>query len=228
MTIAGLQKMTLLDFPGKVACTVFLAGCNLRCPFCHNRELVLPEERGSLAPLTREELLDFLRRRQGMLDGVCVTGGEPLLSNEVFGLLREIKALGYAVKLDTNGGFPGRLRRAVVWASAGLIGMYDGYYGPGTGTFMILAFTLVLGMDLLTASGCAKAANLASNVASAVVWIAGGKVYWQLAVPAVVCCVAGNWCGARYAIRGGSTKVRRMIFVVLGLLFLKMGWELLT
>ena len=108
------------------------------------------------------------------------------------------------------------------------MGAYDGLIGPGTGTFMILAFTLVLGMDLLTASGCAKAANLASNVASAVVWIAGGKVYWQLAVPAVVCCVAGNWCGARYAIRGGSTKVRRMIFVVLGLLFLKMGWELLT
>lgn len=107
-------------------------------------------------------------------------------------------------------------------------GAYDGLIGPGTGTFMILAFTLVLRMDLLTASGCAKAANLASNVASAVVWIAGGKVYWQLAGPAVVCCVLGNWCGARYAIRGGSTKVRRMIFVVLGLLFVKMGWELLV
>ena len=92
---------------------------------------------------------------------------------------------------------------------------------------MILAFTLVLRMDLLTASGCAKAANLASNVASAVVWIAGGKVLWPLAVPATVCCVLGNWSGARYAIRGGSTKVRRMIFVVLGLLFLKMIWELL-
>ena len=123
MTIAGLQRMTLLDFPGKVACTVFLAGCNLRCPFCHNRELVLPEERGSLAPLTREELLDFLRRRQGMLDGVCVTGGEPLLSNEVFGLLREIKALGYAVKLDTNGGFPARLRRAVEEGLADFVAM---------------------------------------------------------------------------------------------------------
>lgn len=120
-------------------------------------------------------------------------------------------------------------QHAALSALIGLcMGAYDGLIGPGTGTFMILAFTLVLGMDLLTASGCAKAANLASNVASAVVWIAGGKVYWQLAVPAVVCCVAGNWCGARYAIRGGSTKVRRMIFVVLGLLFLKMGWELLT
>lgn len=107
-------------------------------------------------------------------------------------------------------------------------GTYDGLIGPGTGTFMILAFTLVLRLDLLTASGCAKTANLASNIASALVWIAGGKVYWQLAVPAVICCVAGNWCGARYAIRGGSGKVRQMIFVVLGLLFLKMTWELLT
>ena len=90
--------------------------------------------------------------------------------------------------------------------------------------------SLLLTLCFLTvlASGCAKTANLASNAASALVWIAGGKVYWQLAVPAVICCVAGNWCGARYAIRGGSAKVRRMIFVVLGLLFLKLGWELLT
>ena len=120
-------------------------------------------------------------------------------------------------------------QKAVLSLVIGLCtGTYDGLIGPGTGTFMILAFTLVLRVDLLTASGCAKTANLASNAASAVVWIAGGKVFWQLAAPAVICCVAGNWCGARYAIRGGSDKVRRMIFVVLGLLFLKMGWELLT
>lgn len=120
-------------------------------------------------------------------------------------------------------------RKAVLSLAIGLcMGAYDGLIGPGTGTFMILAFTLVLRMDLLTASGCAKTANLASNAASALVWIAGGKVYWQLAGPAVVCCVLGNWCGARYAIRGGSAKVRRMIFVVLGLLFLKLGWELLV
>lgn len=120
-------------------------------------------------------------------------------------------------------------QKAALSAVIGLCtGTYDGLIGPGTGTFMILAFALVLRMDLLTASGCAKTANLASNAASALVWIAGGKVFWRLAAPAVVCCVLGNWCGARYAIRGGSTKVRRMIFVVLGLLFLKMGWELLT
>ena len=107
-----------------------------------------------------------------------------------------------------------------------VLGCYDGLIGPGTGTFMIMAFTAVLGMNLLTASGCAKVANLASNVASAVVWMWEGKVLWALALPAAACSVLGNICGARYAIRGGSKKVRGMIFVVLGLLFIKLGWEL--
>ena len=109
-----------------------------------------------------------------------------------------------------------------------LIGIYDGLLGPGTGTFMIMGFTLVLGTDLLTASGCAKIANLASNVASAVVWITAGKVLWRLVGPAVVFVVLGNLAGSRYAIRGGSKRVRGMIFVVLGLLFVKMIWEVLT
>lgn len=108
------------------------------------------------------------------------------------------------------------------------MGLYDGMIGPGTGTFMMMAFTLVLGMDLLTASGCAKVSNLASNVASAVVWIASGNVLWPLVLPAATCCVLGNWCGARYAIRGGSEKVRGMAFVVLGLLFAKLIWEMVV
>ena len=107
------------------------------------------------------------------------------------------------------------------------IGCYDGMVGPGTGTFMIMAFTAVIGMDLLTSSGCAKVVNLSSNIASAAVWIAGGKVIWSIVLPAVIFVVAGNQCGARYAIRGGSDKVRGMIFVVLGMLFVKMIWELL-
>lgn len=106
------------------------------------------------------------------------------------------------------------------------IGLYDGVIGPGTGTFLTMAFTLILGMDLLTATGCAKVCNLASNVASAVVWILNGQVLWSLVAPAAACCVAGNWCGARYAMRGGSDKVRGMIFLVLGLLFAKLGWDL--
>ncbi len=105
MEIMGLQKMTLLDYPGLVACTVFLGGCNLRCPFCHNASLVLPQRKG--APLmTQEELVEFLKSRTGKLDGVCVTGGEPTLYRDLPELLRQIRQLGFRVKLDTNGTRP--------------------------------------------------------------------------------------------------------------------------
>lgn len=108
MDIQGLQKMTLLDWPGKVACTVFLGGCDFRCPFCHNSELLS----GPMPVLMDQEgLLEFLRKRQGLLDGVCVTGGEPLLRPGLPGLLGGIKNLGFPVKLDTNGNHPDRLVR---------------------------------------------------------------------------------------------------------------------
>ena len=108
MRISGLQKMTLLDFPGLVACTVFTGGCNFRCPFCHNASLVLPE---AMQPtdLATDEVLSFLKKRQGLLDGVAITGGEPLLHADMADFLREVKALGYRVKLDSNGTFPDRL-----------------------------------------------------------------------------------------------------------------------
>ncbi len=107
MLVSGLQKLTLLDYPGKVACTVFTGGCNFRCPFCHNASLVLPEE---LSHDSRAgEVLTFLRKRVGVLDGVAVTGGEPLLHPDIGDFLREIKAMGYLIKLDTNGSFPDRL-----------------------------------------------------------------------------------------------------------------------
>ena len=108
--ISGLQKMTLLDFPGKVACTVFLQGCNYRCPFCHNSDL-LPGKGEEL--MTPEELLAFLRKRRGLLDGVCVSGGEPTLCPGLEDLLTSIKALGFAVKLDTNGSRPQILKDLV-------------------------------------------------------------------------------------------------------------------
>ncbi len=108
--IAGLQKMTLLDFPGRVACTVFLQGCNFRCPFCHNSDL-LPHEGEEL--MTQEAFLAFLRGRVGLLDGVCITGGEPTLQPGLVDLIREMKSLGYAVKLDTNGSRPTVLRALV-------------------------------------------------------------------------------------------------------------------
>lgn len=111
MYIGGLQKLTLLDYPGHIACTVFTAGCNFRCPFCHNSSLVLPDEFGP--PVETDELLGFLRKRRGILDGVAITGGEPLLHADLPELLREIKALGFLVKLDTNGTFPDRLEAVI-------------------------------------------------------------------------------------------------------------------
>ena len=120
MKISGLQKLTLLDFPGKVACTVFLNGCNFRCPYCHNSELL---EGNVDAVMTAEELLSFLRKRQGILEGVCVTGGEPTLHPQLFDLLREIKALGYAVKLDTNGYRPESLRAVIEQGLADYVAM---------------------------------------------------------------------------------------------------------
>lgn len=110
MTVEGLQKLTLLDFPGHTACTVFLGGCNFRCPFCHNFELAA---RPAAPLMDEEELLAFLQKRQGLLDGVAITGGEPLMRRELPELLRKIKALGYLVKLDTNGSFPKRLKEVV-------------------------------------------------------------------------------------------------------------------
>ena len=110
MTIEGLQKLTLLDFPGKTACTVVLGGCNFRCPFGHNFDLAA---RPSAPLMGEEELLDFLRQRKGLLDGVAITGGEPLLRPDLPELMRKIKALGYPIKLDTNGSFPDRLRKLV-------------------------------------------------------------------------------------------------------------------
>lgn len=106
----GLQKLTLLDFPGKVACTVFSAGCNFRCPFCHNASLVNVE--GQL-PYSAEDIAVFLKKRTGVLDGVCFTGGEPLLSDAVIGLARIARDLGYKVKIDTNGSFPGQLQKVL-------------------------------------------------------------------------------------------------------------------
>lgn len=116
MLISGLQKLTLLDYPGYTACTVFTGGCNFRCPFCHNAPLVLPER----LPLSSssDEVLSFLKKRIGILDGVAVTGGEPLLHNDLDDFLKSVRDLGFRIKLDTNGSFPEHLRRI---AEAGLV-----------------------------------------------------------------------------------------------------------
>lgn len=107
MRISGFQKMTLLDFPGRVACTVFTAGCNMRCPFCHNAALVTHIDNS--VSFGEDEILDYLKKRKGLLDGVCITGGEPLLQAGIEDFIAKVKAIGYAVKLDTNGTFPEKL-----------------------------------------------------------------------------------------------------------------------
>jgi len=110
MKIHGLQKMTLLDFPGRVACTVFFGGCDMRCPYCHNAELL---DGTAPAVMDDEELLAFLKKRQGLLDGVCFTGGEPLLQKDLPEFAAKVRNLGYPVKLDTNGNHPDRLEKMI-------------------------------------------------------------------------------------------------------------------
>ena len=104
MKICGFNKTTLLDYPGRVACTIFLGGCNFRCPFCQNGALVM--EADTQPGYSQDEILAFLKKRKGILDGVCVSGGEPTLSAGLPDFLHEIKNLGYDVKLDTNGSRP--------------------------------------------------------------------------------------------------------------------------
>lgn len=107
MKIAGLQRVSLIDYPGYIAATVFLAGCNLNCGYCYNRWMI--DETNVPEALSIEELLNWLRTRVGRLDGVCISGGEPTIHEELAQLLRAIKGLGFAVKLDTNGTRPDHL-----------------------------------------------------------------------------------------------------------------------
>ena len=135
MNVQGYQKLTLLDFPGRTACTVFTGGCNLRCPFCHNAGLVRTPLAG---PNLTDEVLEYLQKRKGILDGVCVTGGEPLLQPDLEDFLRKVKEIGYAVKLDTNGMLPQRLAgvlatKLVDYVAMDIKSSPDGY-AAATGT----------------------------------------------------------------------------------------------
>jgi pyruvate formate lyase activating enzyme len=103
MIIGGLQKTTLIDYPGKVAATVFLAGCNLRCSWCYSSELVLPEKIEKQPKISQKELFDFLKERKGLLDGVVICGGEPTINKNLPEFIKKIRKMGFLVKLDTNG-----------------------------------------------------------------------------------------------------------------------------
>lgn len=153
MNIQGFQRLTLLDYPGKVACTVFTGGCNLRCPFCHNAPLVLsPAAQRSM----EGEVLSYLQKRRGLLDGVCVTGGEPLLQPELPRFLSAVRAMGYLVKLDTNGTLPAPLKALLVAGLVDYVAMdikaAPEHYALAAGTDVDLA-RVRESVDLIRSSG---------------------------------------------------------------------------
>jgi len=124
MLIGGFQKLTLIDYPGKVATTVFTVGCNFRCPFCHNPELLeFPKEELPTYKKNEQLFLDFLGKRKGLLDGVCVTGGEPTVQPDLLEFLGKIKKLGFLVKLDTNGSRPEIVKEVIRWKLADFFAM---------------------------------------------------------------------------------------------------------
>ena len=187
MHIAGLQKLTLLDYPGHTACTVFTAGCNLRCPFCHNSELVLPQRRPPR--MDEEDFFSFLKKRQGILDGVCVTGGEPLLQKDIAAFLQRVRDLGFAVKLDTNGTFPHILRDLVERGLVDYVAMdiknsreryaetagIDGFdLAPVEES---VKFLLSGGVDYEFRTTVADSLHTAEDLASIGRWLAGAKRY---------------------------------------------------
>lgn len=112
MKIAGIQKMTLIDYPGKIACTFFIFGCNFKCGYCHNPELVIRED--IINDYSLEECLDLLKRKRKYLDGVCITGGEPLINPDIKDFLFKIKKMGYLIKIDTNGSNPDLLLEIIL------------------------------------------------------------------------------------------------------------------
>lgn len=113
MLIGGLQKLTLIDYPGKLAATVFLIGCDFRCPFCYSSELVLPEKIKKQPRISEKEFFDFLKSKQGFLEGVVICGGEPTIYKDLPRFIKKIKKIGYAVKIDTNGSNPKMLEELI-------------------------------------------------------------------------------------------------------------------
>lgn len=186
--LSGIQKLTLLDYPGKVACTVFTGGCNFRCPFCHNAPLVLPER--IVHDTTEEEILGFLKKRICVLDGVAVTGGEPLMHREIDAFLEKVKDLGYTVKLDTNGAFPDHLKQIV---QAGLVDRVamdiknaPEFYGETAGVKNMDLRPLERSRDFLLSGAVeyefrttvVKGLHTTERLLGAAQWIAGAKEYY--------------------------------------------------
>ena len=188
MRICGLNKTTLLDYPGKVAAAIFLEGCNFRCPFCHNSSLVLRQERQPEIP--QEEVLQFLKKRKGILDGVCITGGEPTLQEELPDFLKKIKELGYEIKLDTNGSRPRMLRsliqsRLVDYVAMDIKSSKESYHLLTGITHMNLEeicesaeFLMNCGIDYEFRTTVVRELHQESDFLSIAQWLSGAKAYY--------------------------------------------------
>ena len=111
MTISGMEKLTLLDYPANTACLIFTQGCNFRCPFCHNKNLLMDTNGDGI--IDENEVLNYLKKRKGLVDGICISGGEPLLQRDIESFIKKIKEIGVKVKLDTNGSNPQKLKKLI-------------------------------------------------------------------------------------------------------------------
>ena len=188
MNIQGLQKLTLLDFPGKVACTLFTGGCNFRCPFCHNAPLVL--EPDSAPSISDDELFAFLKKRRGLLDGVAITGGEPTLHPDLPDFIARIRELGYLIKLDSNGTSPAMLRRLIengmvdyiamdIKNSPALYAATAGLPSLDLGPIRESVSLLLEGMvDYEFRTTTVKPFHTDESMTEAAQWIAGAKAYY--------------------------------------------------
>ena len=187
MIIEGLQKTTLLDYPGYVACTVFAHGCNLRCPFCHNAGLVVRKPENIIE---KEELAAFLQKRKGILDGVCLTGGEPLMQKDAIEFIEFLKSFGYKVKLDTNGFYPDRLAEIIERGLVDYIAMdiksSKQGYAKAVGIQDIDIAPAVRSVELIMGSGidyefrttAVKGLHLVSDFEEIGRWLSGAKRYF--------------------------------------------------
>ena len=188
MLIAGLQKLTLLDFPGKTACTVFTPGCNFRCPFCHNALLVTDIDGGTF--LDEEEFFSFLNKRKGILEGVAITGGEPTLQRELPLFIKRIKDLGFLVKLDTNGTNPEMLEALIKEGLVDRVAMdvknAPSLYGETAGLKNFDIAPVARSRDLLLEGRCdyefrttvVRGLHTKESLKGAARWIEGAKEYW--------------------------------------------------
>lgn len=188
MNISGFQKLTLLDFPEKTAATIFTGGCNMRCPFCHNA-LLVTEFDGS-SEFSEEEVLAYLKKRAGILDGICITGGEPLLQKDIGEFMKKVRELGIAIKLDTNGSFPKKLRELVEGGLVDYVAMdiknSKKKYAEtvGIANFDIspieesIGFLMSLGVDYEFRTTVVRELHTPDDIASIAEWISGAKRYF--------------------------------------------------